>query len=396
MNRKLPAGILRGITEFCKDTEIPSIFALWSAISTISAALGRDCFINQGHFNVYPNTYIVLVAGSAKCRKSTSINMAYRFIDGITPKIKMLSQKMTPEALIGSLAGQMGGEEGSTIITAHAEGIAVVDELATMIDSNAFKSGMIPILTKLYDCEDFTYETRGRGLEDIANPCLSILGGSTLHWIKESIPLVAIGGGFTSRVVFVYRDQVEKLIPWPSKNDTNDKLKADIVHDLNLVAKLRGPFAFDAAAKKFYSEEYIHFINNSKFYNNKNLSGYAGRRHIIILKLSMAVSASERDERLVTEADVKLAVSILANAEETMPSVLAQISSEPIGDVCEEVLSIIKHRKSINRRELLTQMRHKLVARDLDVILDTLSEMGAINSQLEGKDIIYVFLGLKG
>jgi hypothetical protein len=290
----------------------------------------------------------------------------------------------------------MGGEEGSTIITAHAEGIAVVDELATMIDTNAFKSGMIPILTKLYDCEDFQYETRGRGLEDISNPCLSILGGSTLHWIKESIPLVAIGGGFTSRVIFVYRDQVEKLIPWPSKNDTNDKLKEDIIHDLNLIAKLRGPFAFDAAAKKFYSEEYVNFINNSKFYNNKNLSGYAGRRHIIILKLSMIVSASEREERLVTEADVKLAISILQNAEETMPSVLAQISSEPIGDVCEEVLSIIKHNKSIGRRELLTQMRHKLVARDLDVILDTLSEMGAIQSQVDGKDIIYVFLGLKG
>jgi hypothetical protein len=300
---------------------------------------------------------------------------------------------MTPEALIGTLSGMMGGEEGSTIITAHAEGIAIVDELATMIDANAFKSGMIPILTKLYDCEDFQYETRGRGREDVSNPCLSILGGSTLHWIKEAIPQVAIGGGFTSRVVFVYRDQVENLIPWPTKNDTSDKIKSDVIHDLNLIAKIRGPFAFNEAAKKFYSDEYIRFIKNSPFFENKNLAGYAGRRHIIILKLSMIVSASERDTRLVNEGDVRVALNILKSAEETMPDVLAQISSEPIGDVCEEILHIIKHRKTIDRKELLRLMKHKLIARDMDVILDSLAEMGAVQSEVIGKNINYIYVG---
>jgi hypothetical protein len=319
--------------------------------------------------------------------------MASRFIESVKPKIKTLSQKMTPEALIGSLSGCMGGEEGSTIITAHAEGIAVVDEMATMIDSNAFKSGMIPILTKLYDCEDFQYETRGRGLEEVSNPCLSILAGSTLHWIKEAIPQVAIGGGFTSRVIFVYRDQVEKLVPWPTKNDTSDKLKLDIIHDLNMVAKLRGPFAFDKDAKEIYCAEYGRFINNSEFYDNKNLSGYAGRRHVLVLKLSMIIAASERDSRVVDGKDVKVALNVLESAEETMPNVLAQISSEPIGDVCEEVLHIIKHRKEISRKELLKSMKHKLIARDLDVIVDSLAEMGVVNSTVMGKEINYIYVG---
>lgn len=393
MKRKLPSGILRGIVEYCQDTEVPGIFALWSGISVVSATLGRDCFVSQGHFVVYPNMYIVLVAGSAKCRKSTSINIASRFIESVRPKIKTLSQKMTPEALIGTLSGMMGGEEGSTIITAHAEGIAIVDELATMIDANAFKSGMIPILTKLYDCEDFQYETRGRGLEEVSNPCMSILGGSTLHWIKEAIPQVAIGGGFTSRVIFVYRDQVEKLIPWPTKSDTNDKVKADIIHDLNVVAKIRGPFAFNEEAKKVYSEEYVRFIKKSPFFDNKNLAGYSGRRHVLILKISMIVAASERDSRVVDKDDVNVAINILKDAEETMPDVLAQISSEPIGDVCEEVLHIVRHRQTIGRRDLLKLMRHKLVARDLDVILDSLCEMGIINSEISGKNINYIYIG---
>ena len=135
------------------------------------------------------------------------------------------------------------------------------------------------------------------------------------------------------------------------------------------------------------------FIKNSDFYDNKNLAGYAGRRHILILKLSMIVSASERDTRIVDEADVRVALNILTSAEETMPNVLAQISSEPIGDVCEEILHIIKYRKTISRKELLKSMKHKLVARDLDVILDSLAEMGVVNSGIVGKDINYIYVG---
>jgi hypothetical protein len=343
---------------------------------------------------VYPNTYIVLVAGSAKCRKSTAINTATFFINKVKPKIKTLSQKMTPEALIGSLSGATA-EEGATVITSHAEGIAVVDELATLIDSNAFKSGMIPILTKLYDCQDFPYETRGRGIENVCNPCMSILGGSTLHWIKEAIPVVAIGGGFTSRVIFVYRDEIEKLIPWPVKNDDDDKLRDNIIHDLNLVAKLRGPFAFDDDAKKIYCDEYVRWTKNSKFYENKNLSGYAGRRHVLILKLAMIISAAKRCSRMVVSHDVETAIFALKNAEVTMPNVMAHISSEPIGDVCEEVLIIIKTNKVIDRRSLLQKMKHKLLSRDLDVIIDSLCEMGAVQSQVDGRIIKYVYTGDK-
>ena len=161
MARKLPKGILTAFAKYTDETEIPRIFSLWVGISTISASIGRDCFIDMGHFTIYPNMYIVLVAGSARCRKSTSIGAGRKFMEKVTPPIKMLSQKMTPEALIGALSG-MTAESESKIIN-EAEGILVVDELATLIDRNAFKTGMIAVLTKLYDCDDFPYETRGSG-----------------------------------------------------------------------------------------------------------------------------------------------------------------------------------------------------------------------------------------
>jgi hypothetical protein len=391
MARVLKDGILAGICKYCENTEIPSIFALWAGISTVSAAMGRDCFIDQGHFTVYPNLYIVLVAGSAKCRKSTSINTATRFLEKMKPPVKLISQKMTTEALIGSLAGTAVANE--TTVINQAEGIAVVDELATLIDANAFKTGMIPLLTKLFDCEDFPYETRSRGIEYVRNPCMSILGGSTLHWIKESVPVVAIGGGFTSRVIFVYRDSFEKLIAWPTKNEDMLNMQEAVVHDLNEVTKLRGNFGFTDDAIKLYSTEYETFIKTSVLFTNKNLAGYAGRRHVLLLKLCMVVAASDKDTKLVNEQDVQVAIKILTNAETNMPKVLSAISSEVAGDLFEEVFNIIKGQKIITRSMLLRKLSNKLTARDLTVITETLVETQLISVQIDGEQVKYVFVG---
>ena len=395
MARKLKNGILKSICEYARDTEIPDIFALWSGVACISACLGRDCFVDQGHFTIHPNMYIVLVAGSAKCRKSTSINMASDFLENVKPEIRQLSQKMTPEALIAALSGN-SADEGERVILQEAEGILMVDELATLIDGKAFTNGMIPLLTKLFDCKDFPYETRSRGIELVRNPCLSIFGGSTLHWIKECIPVVAIGGGFTSRIIFVYRDAVTKLIPLPEKSDRNAKLREGIIHDLTEIAKLRGAFGFSDKAKELYSKEYRDFITNSEMFEDKNLSGYAGRRHIMILKISMLVSASEKDSREVSVDDVRVAINIIKNCEEKMPKVLNAITSEAVGDISEEVLGIIMSRGEVPRHILVRAVRNRLSSRELDIIVETLLEMEVIRAESLGNNkIMYKYIGKK-
>jgi len=387
--RRLKSGVLEAFCKFTEDTEVPAVFAVWAGIATISAALGRDCFVDQGYFTVYPNLYIVLVSGSARCRKSTAIGIAEDFIKQIKPAVNILSQKMTPEGLIGALSGMIG-EIGATEVVPAAIGIAIVDELSTLIDKNAFKSGMISILTKLYDAKDFEYLTRGRGREMVKNPCLSILGGSTLHWIKESVPIVSIGGGFTSRVVFIYKDKREKLVPWPVLSAENKQRKEDIIHDLNEVAKLRGPFAVDNQALEMYKSEYVNFYENSHLMDNQDLSGYANRRHHILLKLSMIISASRRDSRVITASDMSTSVSIMQRAEESMPLILRALTAKEIGDTFDEILKFLIRHKVANKSDLIRHFRHKLSSQQIDEVMRTLEEGGYIAVEVDGRAIRYV------
>ncbi len=389
MSRRLPDGIVPAMCRYAEGMESPPIFIAWSAIATVSAVIGRNCFIDQGYFVIYPNLFIVLVSGSARCRKSSAIDIAKDMLFHTTPRVNVLGQKMTPEALIGALSGMIANE-GDSVVIPSAVGIAVVSELSTLIDKNSFKSGLIALLTDLYDCKDFEYVTRARGKELVRNPFLSILGGSTIQWIKEAIPEVSIGGGFTSRVVFVYRDIRSKLIAWPVVTDEMRKLKDDIIHDLDDLAKMRGPFGIEDAAKKMYEDEYSNFYHNSPLMDDESLSGYANRRHHILLKVAMVMSASRSNDRVVTVRDMQAALGMMRDAESSMPLVLRALLSNEVGDIFDNILSFIVKKRIVTRRDLIRQFRHKLTASELDVLMRTLEEEGVVRSEVDGGSIRYV------
>ena len=391
--RRLKKGVLREYLVYSSSTEVPIVFSLWCGLATVSAALGRDAFIDMGHYCIYPNLYTILVAGSAKCRKSTAIDIARGFIHNTVPAIKIFAQKATPVALINALAGDKVVD--STTISSCSEGIIIADELSTLIDRNAFQSGMIGFLTSLWDAKDkFVYHTMGRGQETIYNSCVSILGGSTINWIKESIPITSIGGGFTSRIIFVYQDAYEKLLLRTFMSRDNRERAEHIQHDLNEVAKIRGEFVMEDKLWNFLEEKYASFMKNHPFTQHKYLSGYAGRRFTILLKLCILISASGGDSKEIIAKDISLALALLEEAEKDMPKVLETIAMDEVGAMNFDVLSIIRKHGLIKRKDLVTLVHHQMQAKDLDIILETLNQAGDVRIEIDGKNnYLYKYIG---
>lgn len=396
MTRKLPQGVILGICELCKNTEVPESFANWTAISCVSSCLERNCYVDQGHFTVYPNLYVVLTAGSARCRKSSSITIAEKILRKVMPDIRILSQKTSPESFIRELGGSVSERiEGASFVSNTSSGIVIADELSTFIDRRAFDSGMIAVLTKLYDCCDFDYRTISRGLDEIKNPCLSILGGSTLHWIKEAIPPVAIGGGFTARIVFIHQERRRKNIPWPERTQQEIELEKAIVNDLNQIRLMRGSFGITPKAKELYCQEYCDFCDKSKLFEDPNMAGYAGRRHVMVLKLAMCASASSKDTREIDEVDMALAINWLFAAEQDMQKVLSAISCEPCGTLTEQLVQLIHSHGAITKFEIVRKLRNKLTIDQIDTIIRALIEAKYIKTTNDKGNVKYEWIGGK-
>lgn len=362
------------------------MFALWSAIFAVNSCLKRDCFIDQGHFTVYPNLYVNLTAGSGVCRKSTAAYVMLDFLREVDPVINILSQRITPQELIGTLSKK--AVKDKTILIDEAVGCFVADELSTLIDKSNEMKVLIPILTKLYDCKDFDYATRKHGKELVQNPCLSIFGGSTLEWIKEAFPTHAIGGGFTARFIFPYRDEKDRRIPWPVKSEENAERFKKIASDLNQIASMRGSMGVTKDAIELYSSEYLSFLDGDLAKDHLT-SRYAARRHVHLLKISMAISASTRDTREITKEDMWKSIRIIQGSEARRGLIMRKIISEPIGDLCEQVMSLIMSDKEVRRGSLIYKMGHRISHKELDVILEGFEASRRVKKFAKGGEIWY-------
>lgn len=382
-------NFIRGFTELLQNTEVPEIFSVWSGIGAVSAALGRNVWIDQGVFTVYPNQFIVLVAGSGRCRKSTAVGMAEKLIRQLDPKPNIIAQKVTPEAMIQSLR-VVHTDDPTALLRETCGGVVLADELSTFFNKRNYDAGLGPLLTSFWDCKDeFEYRTILRGVETIRNGFLTIIGGSTVEWIREAMPVEAIGGGVTSRFLFIYEDQPAPPVAFPKFTRAQKELQERLLRELQRIAMYHGEMTLEPSAERDFEKFYNDFYLNSPMFENKFLSGYASRRFVHLLKLSIVFCLMEHEGMTVRSHHLHAAQVILTAAEQKMAHVMNLISRTDSGDIVDEVGTVISSMGRISRRELIDQFAHRLSSKQFGEIMDTLQAAGRVQMVVDGINVMY-------
>lgn len=394
-------NFVQGFMNFCANTEVPQMFAAWSAIAGISAILGRRTYIEFGAGNIYPNMYITLVAGSGQMRKSTSIDMISDMLREIKPGPNIVAQKLTPEALIDSLK-VVHTEDPAHFMKVTCTGFILADELATFLNKQSYEAGIAPLLIQFFDCKaSWEYRTKSGGSQVLTDLCLGMIAGSTIDWLSSAIPTNAVGGGLTSRIVFVYVDQPAAPVPYPVMSDETRSLRLTLINHLNRLARLEGMFKLTDSAMSFYKKEYMRFYNGDDghtFFNNPTLRGYASRRHIHQLKLSMLLSAAEDDARIIEDRHIAGATQFLSLSEKHMSTVLNMITSTELGLLQKQFIDMIMRspvnpvtkERRVSKSLILRVMGHRVTLRELDETINSLKISHGLTEVISGKEIFYV------
>ncbi len=395
--RRCKEGFLLDYLSYATDgTEVPKYFAMWCGVLIIAASLERKCYVLTRPI-VYPNLYVVLVAQSAHCRKSTAIGQAMDVMRSMANPPTIFAQKTTPEALISSMAKDQGPEitdkenDVSTHLPAKAQGLLVASELSTLLTRDSHRNGLIDLLTHLWDSsrDAFVYSTKARGEESICEPCLSLLGATTVAWLKTSIPPESIGGGFTSRIIFINAPESDNDCPWPEVSQRMLQLQENLSHDLDCIKLLNGEFKPTPAGKRLFSDLYSDFKHHSKLRSNPNLAGYAGRRGTILHKIAMVMSVANGDSMTLDVEDYKIANELLEETEKTMENVLDAVLMTADGQTVDEVYQFIAHGKEVTRTELTRRFSGRKSARELDDIIHTLCSAGLVKDETRRNAVIY-------
>lgn len=381
--------------ELTENTEPPTNYHRWCAIAILSAALRRKCFLRWGPDTIYPNVYVVLVGPSGRARKGTALNVVRRLLK--EAKLPMTADAITPEGLASEIERfRSNAKDGEQ----HCSVLCMSSELNVFLKTR--DDSMHINLTDWYDCPDtWVYKTKNKGEANLTNVYVVLLSATAPEWIPTIFPLQAIGGGLTSRIIFVVEEKKRQSIPIPIQTQREIQLFADLQHDLELIALLDGEFRMTDEAVGFYADWYTRqetkMAQGNYPVQNKLFYGYCDRRATHLRKLGIIISAADSDDRMITHHHISKALDLLELTEAQMPRAFGGVGRAKNAEVIYRAAQIIQDKGEIYRFELMRILGYDVDSETINDIEETLVKMNlmVVEKDLRNAKITYRFIGDK-
>lgn len=342
---------LKAYVDYASFSEAPRRMHFWTGVSAIAGALRRRVWIDMAYFKWTPCFYIVLVAPPGIVSKSTTAAIGIDLLRRV-PGINFGPQVVTWPALVTAFAscneGFQLGEEW------HSQSALTLEssEFGNLV--NPQDREMIDLLVTLWDSKQGAFKkiTKGSGCDTVENPWINLIACTTPAWIAGNFPEYIIGGGFTSRCLFVYGDKKDKLVAYPNlhvpkdMSTTQEKLVADLTH---ISTELVGGYNLSADAIEWGEIWYAHHYKHTpEHLQDDRFGGYLARKQTHIHKLGIVLAASRRDALVITAEDLALANTMITDLERDMPLVFSKIGRSPNSIQAERLIQFIKAKGAVS------------------------------------------------
>ena len=367
------------------NTEPPDIFHRWCAVSCLAACLQRKCVLPWGNLLFYPNLYIILIAPPGRARKGTAMDPVMKFLEQPSLNIHLAAESVTREQLIRELLNSQeftSSTDGKMI--GHCSMTILNSELTVFLGYN--NPRLLDDLTDWYDCKRrWTYRTKHEGEFPISAVWVNLFGATTPELIRTSLPPTAIGGGLTSRMLFIYAAAKRRTIPNPSLDPT---LEEDLLYDLEQIVRLSGEFTTTEECARTRHDWYMYNDAHQPF-QDAIFSAYCDRRIATVTKLSIIMCAARTDDKLIEARDFLRAVEFLENAEELMPMALTGAGQGKYADIMSRLMADIAGSKECTLDTLMWRFRHDVTRWEMERLLASLEAMQFCVFITNTKKILY-------
>jgi hypothetical protein len=218
------------------------------------------------------------------------------------------------------------------------------------------------------------------GTDEIIGVFVNLFGGTTPSLIRSAMPLDAIGGGLTSRIVFVYEEDIAHCQPCPFLSDAQLGLREQLRLDLERIYSMHGDFKVTKEFLDLWTEWYISQHKTNPFEDSGHrFDGYFRRRPVHVMKLSMIVNASRTDRMIVEASDFERALGILLEAEKKMPNTFSGVGKYQHAETLTAVMNEIGMRGEVTQEELMYVFRTDVDKFTLRNIIEAIRAMGVID-----------------
>lgn len=349
-------------------TDAPESFIFWSGIFTIASTLRRRVFVgkkNLGLWNCYPNMYLMFV-GPPGMRKTTAIDFGARELLGCIPQLHEGPDNFTKEAILEEM--QASGD-GSIYLT--------VGEFSNIFQkAGKDRAGMYEFFTDMFDMKkQFSARTKASGNVFVEKPVLNFFSATTPGWISDNMPEAVISGGYASRCIWVYEEDLRiKKSLFDDVTGDFKSLEADLLVDLLRIAELEGEYELlpetKAAINAWVADDPPLYLAK-----NDKLGGYLNRRFKHAMTLTMLHAAASKDELVLTPEDWFWAVNTLSTIEPNLEKIFKGVGRNPYTTEIDKMVAFVKMMNIstgnlVPMSEILVQFTHVAEPRILKDIIE--------------------------
>ena len=373
---------------YTENTESAKLFHHWVGCSMVAAALQKKVWLHLGRIKVFPNLYIVLVAEPGIARKSQSISYGVDILNEIS-SIELSADAITKEALLQDLEGCASDEQmPNGDVFRHSSLSIISREFESFLGQKAENTKMLVLLTDLFDCQElpWKYRTKNSGSNVIPSVYLNILGATTPESLASSLPVTAIGGGLTSRILFIWGSKKHKKIPIPYIDTSLFETRAELIQDLSIISRISGGYNFSPSCKTEWENWYNNYDEQSQSRICKDIAfnGWYSRKPMFILKLALIHAACRHSNLILEWEDIETGLNHIALAEQAMSKTFVAVGRSDVSPEVNAVADIIQSEGCISEPALMQRVWRDVDAKKFDNVISTVIRRGLARRGYEG------------
>lgn len=381
IERKLNDWIT-GFLEYTKDTESPTSYFFWTAIGIIGAITRRMVFFKRGPEDIYPNNFIALIGPSGKARKGLPITIARSFMED--RRITVFPERITPEELSreSSQITQAFNCKESNKPKFSSTWIVLAEELSVFLREK--NTDFMAMLTNMYDSRDsWINATKHQGSDIVLGGFPNIIAASAPSWFPYMFTPTTIGGGFTSRFLFVVEKAKRVTIANSADYPLNEELRDSLDYDLDVIMAANGRFKWSNRAKNLYEEWYNDY--DSRFQNGESIipdiafDGYTSRRATNVLKIAMCISLSRNSELIMEQGDIQKAITELEKLEKNLPGLFDSVGKSRYSHEISLIKEFMERIKVASKTQLMRALGTSVDRISFEVAIKSLIDQGVLN-----------------
>lgn len=343
--------------EYASFGEAPAKMYFWTAVSTIAGALRRKVWIDQYYFKWFPNFYVILVAPPGVIAKTTTADIGMdllRQIDGIQfgPSVVTWQALVTGFTDACETFEHMDPSTGEIMQMPMSPLTIASGEFGNLL--NPQDKEMVDMLVNLWDGKSFQKATKHSGDDNVVNPWINLIACTTPSWIAGNFPEYMIGGGFTSRCVFVYGDKKARFVAYPGLSVPTgmEEKKHKLLQDLEQISRLAGEYKLTKEAIEWGNEWYLrHNTVRQPHLEDDRFGGYIARKQTHLHKLAIVLSAAQSDKLIITRETLETAAAMVTDLELEMTKVFQKIGMSEISATAQRLLDFVKRRGRVDYAE---------------------------------------------